>query len=79
MSEAINLTTLNKTQLDILKLFSRELEEKELVEIKKMIVEFLSKKVTTLADEVWVEKNWSDEQMENFLISEERTPYKAQN
>ncbi len=48
---------LNAHQLEILKLFTGSLDEKDLIEIKRLIVNYLSQKNTDLADEVWEEKN----------------------
>jgi len=42
------LTTLNPHQLEILKLFSRDLEENDLIEIKRLIVRYLADKVTRI-------------------------------
>ena len=44
---------LNDQQLEILKLFSRELDEEDMREIKKLIVRYLAQKVSRLADEAW--------------------------
>jgi hypothetical protein len=66
---------LNKSQLEILKLFSRKLDEKDYLEIKRLIVRYLAQKVTKLADQVWEEKNWSSEEMENLVNEHYRTPY----
>ena len=68
-------TPLNATQLEILKLFSRELDEKDLVEIKRLIVNYLGEKATKLADEAWKQKGWSNEDMDDLLNSHDRTPY----
>jgi hypothetical protein len=70
---------LNKQQLEILKLFSRELKEEDLLAIKKLIVQYLAQKVTHLADEVWEEKGWSNEDMEKLLQTHQRTPYNPEN
>ena len=70
---------LNKNQLEILKLFSRELNDKDLKEIKKLIVQYLAEKVTDLADKKWDENNWSDDDMERLLKSHNRTPYNSKN
>jgi hypothetical protein len=66
---------LNKSQLEILNFFSRELDEKDLLEIKRLIVSYLGEKITNLADQVWDEKNWTQEDMENLINSHNRTPY----
>lgn len=70
---------LNDQQLEILKLFSRELDEEDLREIKRLIVGYLAQKVSRLADEAWEKNNWSDEDMERLLEMHERTPYDPDN
>lgn len=70
---------LNELQLDILKLFSRELDEKDLLAIKRMIVKYLAEKLTKMADEVWEDKKWTNEEMEKILKMHERTPYNPKN
>ena len=72
-------TPLNDLQLEILKLFSRELDEKDLLAIKRLIVRYLAEKATRMADEVWEEKGWTNEDMQRLLNSHERTPYDPQN
>ena len=70
---------LNKNQIEILKLFSREMEEEDLIAIKKLIVKYLGEKITRMADKVWDEKGWTDEDMDRLLNEHERTPYNPKN
>ncbi len=70
---------LNDQQLEILKLFSRELDEEDLREIKRLIIGYLAQKVSHLADEAWEKNNWSDEDMDRLLEMHERTPYDPEN
>jgi len=70
---------LNNNQLEILKLFSRELDEVDLLEIKRLIVKYLGEKLTQLADKSWEENNWTQEDMEHLLHSHDRTPYNPYN
>lgn len=70
---------LNNHQLEILKLFSRELDDKDLIEIKKLIVKYLADKITRMADEVWEEKNWTNDDMKRLLKTHKRTPYNPKN
>jgi len=70
---------LNKSQLEILKLFRRELNETDLLEIKRLIVQYLGEKITKMADHVWEEKNWNQDDMEKLLNSHNRTPYNLLN
>lgn len=72
-------TPLNDLQLEILKLFSRELDEQDLLAIKRLIVRYLAEKVTRLADEVWEDRGWTEEDIEKMLRIHERTPYDPKN
>lgn len=69
MSSAPQLNNLNQHQLEILKLFSREMADEDLIEIKRLIVKYLAEKLTNLADEVWEKNNWTNEDMEKLLNS----------
>lgn len=79
MDSQLEIAHLNKNQLEILKLFSRELNDKDLKEIKKLIVQYLAKKVTDLADKKWDENNWNDKDIERMLKSHQRTSYDSKN
>lgn len=62
-------------QLELLKLFSRDLSEEDLKAIKRLIVQYLAEKATDLADKVWEEKGWTNEDMDRLLDTHMRTPY----
>lgn len=79
MSAASQFNNLNKHQLEILKLFSRELEENDLVEIKRLIVKYLANKITNMADDIWEKNNWTEDDMERLLKTHKRTPYNPKN
>lgn len=67
---------LNPAQLEILKLFSRDLPEEDLLAIKRLIVKYLADKATRMADQIWKEKGWTDDDMERLSKTHLRTPYK---
>jgi len=74
--EHLQLTTpLSNMQLELLNLFTRDLEETDLIALKRMIVKYLADKVSKLADDVWNEKKWTNKDMDDFLKQHERTPY----
>ena len=52
----LKIVFFSNAQLELLKLFSTDLEEKELKELKKILLEFKFKLVTKIADEIWEEK-----------------------
>lgn len=67
---------LNKTQLEILQMFSSNLTDEELLELKRTFVQFLVKKANHLANQFWDEKGWTNEDMERLSKEHFRTPYK---
>lgn len=69
-------STLNKTQLEILQMFKTDLAEDELIEIKRMFTKFLAEKAKDLANKVWDEKGWTNEDMKRLSKEHLRTPYK---
>ena len=71
--------SLNKQQLDILKLFKRELSDKDYLAIKRLTVKYLAEKITKRADEIWEERGWTEKDMEEMLNRHERTPYNPKN
>ncbi|WP_026965961.1 hypothetical protein [Algoriphagus terrigena] len=68
-------TPFTNLQLELLKVFSHDLSETELKEIKAMLLEYFSKKAILEADKVWDEKKWNEEKIASILSDSERTPY----
>lgn len=66
---------LTNLQLELLKVFSHNLSEIELKEIKSLLMEYFSKKAITEADKVWDKEKWNEEKIETILRDSERTPY----
>lgn len=62
-----------------MKLFATDVSEKDLKNLKQILLEFKFKRVTNLANQVWEEKGWAEKDMEKLLNSHERTPYESQN
>ena len=71
----VSSTQFNQTQLEILKLFSRDLSETDLIELKRMIIRFLAEKATKLADEIIDQKEWSDDDINKITHTHLRTTY----
>lgn len=51
---------LNKTQLEILKLFRNDQSEEELQEIRSLLIAYLAAKATSEADKAFDEKGYTD-------------------
>lgn len=65
---------LSNIQLELLKLFSREISENDLLEIKRLLVDFFADKATQKANEMWDRNEWTDEDAQRLLHLHERTP-----
>ncbi len=59
--------SLTNLQLEILKLYSTDMSEEELDELKKLLAENYARKAINEADRIWSEKKLSDSDMENWL------------
>lgn len=59
--------SLTNLQLEILKLYSTDMNEEELNELKKLLADSYAKKAVSEADKIWSEKNLSDSDMEKWL------------
>ena len=58
---------LSNVQAELLKLFSAEIPENHLVELKKVMAKFLLDKARDKADAVWDEKGYTDEKLQQIL------------
>jgi len=67
---------LTNAQLELLKLFSRDVPEEDLIELKQLIVNYLAEKLGQKADEIWEEKGWTNEDMKRMSREHIRTLYK---
>ena len=69
-------TPLNRTQLEILQMFKTDLSDTELLELKRVFVKYLAERSNRLAEKVWEEKGWTQEDMERLSKTHLRTPYR---
>ena len=58
---------LSNLQLELLKMYSHGIPEQQLREVKEMLVEYFFQKATEAADELWEEKGWSNDTMDEWL------------
>ena len=66
---------LSNIQLELLKLFSNDIQDEDVVNIRRLIVKYFAQKAIEEANKVWDEKKWTDEDAERILQSHFRTPY----
>lgn len=58
---------LSNLQAELLKLFSADVPDKQLLEIKNIIARYLLDKARDSADTAWNEKGYSDESLKKIL------------
>lgn len=56
-------------QIELLKLYSHEVDETDLLQIKDLIGQYFAKRLSNLADEAWIKNEWTDDDMDNILNS----------
>lgn len=66
----IQTSPLTNLQLEILKLFSFELSEAELLEIKRLLVKHFATRISQRTQEIWDNKGLTAQDMENWLNDE---------
>lgn len=59
-------------QLELLKTFSHQLPDNELLELRKTLALFFAQRLVKQADEVWNNKNWTNETIDNMLHTKMR-------
>ena len=58
---------LSNVQMELMKLYSTNLSEKELSELKDVLSKFYADKAINKANEIWDEKGLTDADMEKWL------------
>jgi hypothetical protein len=59
-------------QLELLKTFSHQLPESDLIDLKNTLALFFAKRLIAQADTVWEEKNWNDKNVDEMLHTKMR-------
>ena len=67
---------LTNLQLELLKTFSYDLNESQILEIKELLAKYFAQKATSEMDKLWNDNGWSDETIEKLAEEHLRTEYK---
>ena len=69
--------SLTNTQIEILESFSFELDEKQLVDFRQMLVNYFADRISNDVDALFEVNNWSvEDKVEEWGQEHMRTPYK---
>lgn len=66
---------LTNLQMELLQLFRYEMSEKELEDIRKILITYLADRITEDMDALFEEKGWGGEKIEEWANTHMRTPY----
>ena len=61
---------LSNIQLELLKLYSQDIDDQDLLAIRKIIAKYFEKKASDEMDKLWDKNNWSDETIDKWLSDE---------
>lgn len=67
---------LSNLQMELLEVFSFEVSDEQVKEIRSLLVEYFADKTTTDVDELFKEKGWGEEKIEEWSKEHMRTEYK---
>ncbi len=68
---------LTNLQLEMLKVFSYELPEEQLLEIRQLLAKYFAQKVDEEMDQLWEEKGWTEATMQEWANEHLRSYKKA--
>jgi hypothetical protein len=65
--------TLSNLQLELLKVYSREIEDEDVIAIRKMLSAYFAEKAMRMADEAWVKNGWKSSETKQLSQQHNRT------
>jgi hypothetical protein len=66
---------LTNLQLELLKVFSYQLNQQQLIDIKNLLANYFAEQATEEMDKLWEENNWDNNTMTEWANEHLRTPY----
>lgn len=70
-----NAKPLSNLQLELLKVYSFDLEEEQLLEIRELLSQYFADKATREMDALFEQNNWGQEKIEEWSKQHLRTKY----
>jgi hypothetical protein len=70
--QAVLKQPFTNVQLELLKTFSHQLPESDLIDLKNTLAQFFAEKLIITADKTWKDKNWDNNVVEEMLQTKMR-------
>lgn len=77
MVPEVSSSKLTNLQLELLKLFSYQLNEQDLLDVKNLLARYFANKATQEMDNFWETHHLDEATMEEWLEENHRTPYSS--
>jgi hypothetical protein len=58
---------LNNAQLELMKMFSHDLSEQDLLQLRRTLAKFFADRASDEMDTIWRDNEWSDATMDQWL------------
>ncbi|MEN0005338.1 MAG: hypothetical protein AAF798_14395 [Bacteroidota bacterium] len=68
---------LSNLQLELLKVFSFDLDDTQIIEIRDLLAKYFADKATEEMDRLWEENSWNQETIQQWSEEHMRTKYSA--
>jgi hypothetical protein len=72
----VTTAKLSNLQLELIKMFSFQLSDLQLVEIRDILTKYFAEKASDEMDKLWKTQNWTNETMDSWTNEHLRTQYK---
>lgn len=64
---------LSNLQIELLQLYSQNVSEEDLVEIKRLLAKYFAERASDEMDKLWDEQGWTNETMDEWLSDKDET------
>jgi hypothetical protein len=75
----MGMKILTNAQIELLEFFKQDLNELELLELRRILVAFKAKRAFQLLNQLWEKEGWTQQTMSEWSMQHQRTPYLSQN
>jgi hypothetical protein len=70
----MGMKILTNAQIELLELFKQDLNEVELLELRRVLVAFKAQRAFQLLNQLWEKEGWSQQTMSEWATEHQRTP-----
>lgn len=65
--QTVSRTPFSNIQQELLKMYTHQVSDEDLLNIRDIIGQYFAKRLSSLADEAWQKNNWTQQDMDDIL------------